>query len=583
MKKKKTYEISVIDKTYSKTISDKTKFYASDTALELVFKLKETEYAFESAEIVLLNTGDRSRTTRPVPKVDDDFVYEIDDDVVTHYGDWLVQLIFEQAGEFYVSSPVKFRIENDLSNEHPPQLSDIYSWTSLKRYADKLTEDLKQAVLSVESMDDTFNTNETVRQTTFETAEQSRQDTFETNESERAEAFESNETTRQSQELEREKSEVKRQSVFDGNEANRTETFNTNEATRQLNETSRQQAENQRQSTFETNESERQTTFETAEQERQSAEQERVSAEEQRKTDHANRSTELAGKADKVVIENLVENGDFENGLNGWRTINGANVSVTSEGAEIVSTNSSLQLYQNIPVPTGNILYTAVMIKSDTPKNYILSTNQTGVSLNKDNTDFQFLSITTKRIYSSTLSINATGLTGETTKAVLKYMIGINLTDVFGAGNEPTKEEMDKLIETIGYIDGEYTLNNKEMLSHLMKGIGEKADKKQEDWITPTLLSGSTSVDGYTVQYRKNEIGTVELRGRLSTKSLIGGSSIINFPSSYITKITQAMPVLAGTANKIARLTFFTDGRMTASEYTIGDYLILDNVSFTTD
>ena len=288
MKKRKTYEISVIDRTYSKTISDETKFYTSDTALELGFELKETEYTFESAEIVLLNVDDRSLVTRPVAKVLDSFTYELDDDITAHYGDWRGQLRFEQAREIYVSSPVKFRIENDLSSDRPPQLSDVQSWVSLKRYADSLVDELKQAVLSVDELEGTFNTNELERQTTFETAEQSRQTTFEMAESERDRTFESNETTRQAQELEREKAESQRQTVFDGNEANRTETFNDNEATRQENETTRQQAE-----------SERQTTFETAEQERQSAEVIRVENENQRKTDHANRSAELAGKADK--------------------------------------------------------------------------------------------------------------------------------------------------------------------------------------------------------------------------------------------------------------------------------------------
>ena len=287
MKKTKTYEISVIDKTYSKTISDETKFYTSDTALELGFELKETEYTFESAEIVLLNIDDRSLVTRPVSKVNNDFVYEIDDDITAHYGEWRGQLRFE-AGETYVSSPVKFRIENDLSNERPPQLSDVQSWVSLKRYADGLVDELKQAVLSVEGIENTFNENETIRQSQFETAEQSRQDTFETNESERDETFNTNEDIRQTQELEREKAETSRQSEFEDNEASRFETFNTNEATRQENETTRQQDESQRQSTFETNETKRQT-----------AEQERVSAEMQRKIDHANRSAELAGKADK--------------------------------------------------------------------------------------------------------------------------------------------------------------------------------------------------------------------------------------------------------------------------------------------
>ena len=133
MKKRKTYEISIIDKTCSKTISDETKFYTSDTALGLVFKLKETEYKFESAEIVLLNIDDQSLVTRPVVKNLDSFTYELGDDINAHYGEWRGQLRFEQAGEIYVSSPVKFRIENDLSNERPPQLSDVQSWVSLKR------------------------------------------------------------------------------------------------------------------------------------------------------------------------------------------------------------------------------------------------------------------------------------------------------------------------------------------------------------------------------------------------------------------------------------------------------------------
>ena len=187
LKKRKTYEISIIDKTYSKTISDETKFFTSDTALELGFELKETEYTFESAEIVLLNIDDRSLVTRPVTKSLDSFTYELDDDITAHYGEWRGQIRFEQAGETYVSSPVKFRIENDLSNERPPQLSDVQSWVSLKRYADSLTEELKQAVLSVDELEVTFNANEATRQT--------------------------NETTRQNAEIQRESAESSRVSA----------------------------------------------------------------------------------------------------------------------------------------------------------------------------------------------------------------------------------------------------------------------------------------------------------------------------------------------------------------------------------
>ena len=285
MKKRKTYEISVIDKTYSKTISDETKFYTSDTALELSFELKETEYTFESAEIVLLNINDKSLITRRVVKGDEGFVYTFEKDIISHYGEWKCQLMLIENGEAHVSSPVKFRIENDLYNTKPQALSDVVSWVNLKLYAEKLVGEFKQAVdesvANVEAMDDTFKANELDR----DAAEKERQSRFEVAESERengesvrAETFQTNETARQT--------------TFETNENERDRTFNTNEdirqtqelgreeaeATRQGNETTRKQAESQRQYTFETNETERQSVFNDNEATRQENESVRQQA-----------------------------------------------------------------------------------------------------------------------------------------------------------------------------------------------------------------------------------------------------------------------------------------------------------------
>ena len=88
----------MINKTYSKTHSDQTKFYTSDTALELNFQLKEVEYDFDSAEIILLNVDYRSLVTRPVSKSTDGFTYELEDDIVAHYGEWKGQLKFDEGG-----------------------------------------------------------------------------------------------------------------------------------------------------------------------------------------------------------------------------------------------------------------------------------------------------------------------------------------------------------------------------------------------------------------------------------------------------------------------------------------------------
>ena len=411
--------------------------------MELGFELKETEYNFESAEIVLLNIDDRSLVTRAVTKSLDSFAYELDDDITAHYGEWRGQVRFEQAGEIYVSSPVKFRIENDLSNERPPQLSDVQSWVSLKRYADGLVDELKKAVLSVDGIEGTFNTNETARQNQFETAEHSRQTTFETNESERDRTFESNEITRQSQELEREKAEGTRQTTFTDNEAIRTETFKTNEATRQENETARQQAETQR----------------------ASAESSRVSAEAQRKTDHANRSAELAGKADKVVLKNLIENGDFKDSNNDgvadsfilgtkitdFRVENNTQY-WTSSGlawADALRTSSYLPIKESNKYYISMVAQNILNILYEGERIYISSENR--------------LNGKTSHLFTASKSVNYLQFRGLEECSV-SYLTLIDLTDIFGAGNEPTKEEMDELIKITGYIGGEYALNSKDFL-----------------------------------------------------------------------------------------------------------------------
>lgn len=425
MKKRKTYEVSVINKTYSKTYSDQTKFFTSDTALELNFQLKEVEYDFDSAEIILLNVDDRSLATRPVTKSAEGFTYELEDDIVEHYGEWKCQLKFNEGGEIYVSSPVGFRIENDLSNDRPPQMTEVNTWKNLRKIADSLISDIRSELESV--------------------AEQLLE-------------------------------------------------------------------------------------IESAETQRASAESSRVSAENQRKMDHENRSNELAGKADKVVIKNLVKNGDFSDGLTKWTIQNGANVSVTTEGAEILSIKNSLQIYQSISAPVGDMLYSAVLVKTDSQNNFAYSTNQSVIPINSNSQDFQLVSSREKRANGAYLSIDRINSDGTQKKLTLKYMIALNLTQTFGAGNEPTKEEMDELVKVTGYFNGEYAINNREMLGHLMKGIREKADKKQEDWITLPLYNGAQHGDS-PLKVMKDEMGVVHFKGSLT--NLVSGSKVFGVPVEY--------------------------------------------------
>ena len=212
------------------------------------------------------------------------------------------------------------------------------------------------------------------------------------------------------------------------------------------------------------------TSLESAQQaeiQRASAESSSVSAEAQRKTDHANRSAEIASKADKIVIRNLVKNGDFSDGLTYWT--NPADRVITemvAEGVKITSTGERGRL-QQLPLPdtkANDEIYMGAMVKTtdktvsiadaNSPSSYMMS--------HSGSNEFELLSNTYSR--SSGYYYPIVILPIADIVATLQWQMAINLTAIFGAGNEPTKEEMDKLIEVTGYIDGEYALNNKEML-----------------------------------------------------------------------------------------------------------------------
>ena len=439
MEKRKVFKISIIDKEISRIEFDRNTFYTSDSELTLVFKLIEKDYTYENGEILLYNEDDKSFVTREITKQENDFVYELDLDIIPHYGTWKAQLQLVNDGDVYTSKPFEFSIVNDLSNLAPqPTLTDINNWSTLKQSAAELIDEMQDIIVDVESAESERAIKENLRQKA---------------ESERV----IKENIRQNSELKRENQENTRQ--------NRESKRENNEKQRRIaefervdKENTRQQAESQRQSTFESNESERQSTFKIAENDRVSAESSRVSAEEQRKIDHANRSAELAGKADKVVLKNELVNPNFSDGLIGWdRSIE--NESVVN-GNEVTITTTSEGRYGLYQINNQEGLkyisaeyYSEDKIGSFTLGNTLVVTtvpNGIWTRVSTVNSDKGLI-----RFYADS---------GLDKHYKMRKPIIINITKTFGAGNEPTKEEMDELIKVTGYIDDEYALNNKEML-----------------------------------------------------------------------------------------------------------------------
>ena len=204
---------------------------------------------------------------------------------------------------------------------------------------------------------------------------------------------------------------------------------------------------------------------------RELAEDERENAEAQREVDHANRSAELDGKADKVVINNLVKNGDFSDGSLGWRTHQGGEIEVVDSRLKV---NTSTTPYSgtsqaiNGKYDLGDIIYTNISV--DNPNDYVITLNLQTIhrtALVKISPNFKGAVSVIQSVEVDSPSfvyyITKNGVSDQFSFFVDNVVL-LNLTDIFGAGNEPTKEEMDKLINVTGYIGGEYALNNKEML-----------------------------------------------------------------------------------------------------------------------
>ena len=264
---------------------------------------------------------------------------------------------------------------------------------------------------------------------------------------------------------------------------------------------------------------------------RELAEDERENAEEQREIDHANRSSELAGKADKVVIKNEIENGDFSDGLNNWLNFSDRLVvEVTQNGLLLTSNINGARIRQEVNSSETDIWYQSVKIKVNIGSAY-LADDLYQKSSTITNSDVLGVVSYSGSYYreGSNLAYPSVVVTNGS-EVEIAWMSFINLTKTFGAGNEPTKEEMDRLIEITGYIDGEYALNNKEMLGHLMKGIREKANKKQEDWITVPIYNGVQHGKS-PLKVMKDNMGVVHFKGSLT--NLMTGSKAFSVPIGY--------------------------------------------------
>jgi len=190
----------------------------------------------------------------------------------------------------------------------------------------------------------------------------------------------------------------------------------------------------------------------------------------------------IAFKATDVPATNLVENGDFSNGINGWLFSSGE-ATVTDNVLNFIS-DTNLNVYTKVTHPIikkpqiNDVVYGACYIKvADTSniKSFSIQPNATNyrgrfaISSSPKLNEWVKLSGVSKLANESdffTVGAETKG-DGTVVEYQIKNNIYINLTKTFGVGNEPTAEQMDKLLEQFpnSWFDGAKNIFNAE---HLM-------------------------------------------------------------------------------------------------------------------
>ena len=160
--------------------------------------------------------------------------------------------------------------------------------------------------------------------------------------------------------------------------------------------------------------------------------------------------------------KNLIENGHFYDGINGWDSIFG-DIEVVGGILNFIPTRGNGRVYQTVGNESASTFYVAALVKATTNlagigMGYSMWENHSGGG---EYERLTYLNTRSTVLYPS--MVNSTDV--EADKLVLvKNFLAINLTDVFGEGNEPSIDVMDELMEKFpdSWFDGNGNLFNAE-------------------------------------------------------------------------------------------------------------------------
>lgn len=181
-----------------------------------------------------------------------------------------------------------------------------------------------------------------------------------------------------------------------------------------------------------------------------------------------NVNAQLAEKVKNFKIKNEVVNGDFSQGLTSWMTFAGGGVSVQNGELKVSTLNNQGYVRKTGILTINNKYYLSFKSRLESgtaASNGFFNGNTLVSGVNATNANVrksaEFIAT------SSDISVGVYYYANKSDIAYYDDILVIDRTLIFGAGNEPTKLEMDALIKFIPnqWWDGELTLTQKQVVT----------------------------------------------------------------------------------------------------------------------
>lgn len=161
-------------------------------------------------------------------------------------------------------------------------------------------------------------------------------------------------------------------------------------------------------------------------------------------------------KMEGLTAENLVMNGDFANGETGWTRYAAMSIPTFTQYADYINIEFSSKttrsgLYRNVDTVIGNKYYCRFVFRGISNEAlWTYNPNSTSTATGSWQTVSRLVTADAETLEIGFRFIDQTGLSSQSID--VRGFTTINLTETFGSGNEPTKEQCDLIFSD--YFEG---------------------------------------------------------------------------------------------------------------------------------